>query len=216
VAALLHDLGKLNVPGEVLRKPAALTAEEWVVMRRHPLEGLKGMLRLPGLSQLTMDAMRAAFEHHMNLDGTGYPEVGIPWTQSPASRIVAVADCFDAITAHRAYHKRPRSTYEGLALLLGPARVQFDPAALWALLRTIGLYPPGTLLLLDSGEVVLSLTPNPADVRRPTVRVVLRAGGSPAPHDPPEDWSPLPAERRVERVLPPQEVAADAQEYLAA
>ncbi len=215
VAGLLHDLGKLAVPAEVLRKPAALSAQEWALMRRHPMEGVKIMTRMPGLSPLTVDVMRVAFEHHMNMDSTGYPEVGLAWEQSALSRIVAVADCFDAITAHRVY-KRPFSTYEALQQLLGPNRVHFDPAVLWGLLRTVGLYPPGALLVLDSGHVVLSLTPNPENPRCPVVRVVLQPGGSLASQDPPEDWNPLPAECRVERVLPPEEAVAETQEYLAA
>ncbi len=216
VAGLLHDLGKLSVPAAVLQKPAALTADEWVLMKRHPIEGVKMMTRLPGLSTLTLDAMRVAFEHHMNRDRTGYPEVAMEWSQSTLSRIVAVADCFDAMTGHRAYHKRPLSAFEALGILLGTARVQFDPAALWALLKTVGLYPPGTALILSSGHIVVSLTPNPESPRRPAVRVMLRPDGSLAPQDQPEDWSPLPDELRVERVLPPEELTADAAEYLAA
>jgi hypothetical protein len=129
---------------------------------------------------------------------------------------VAVADCFDAMTAHRAYHKRALSSFEALGILLGTARVQFDPATLWALLRTVGLYPPGTALMLDSGHIVLSLTPNPENPRRPSVRVVMHPDGTLSPQDHPEDWSPLPEDRRAERVLPPEELNADATEYLAA
>jgi HD-GYP domain-containing protein (c-di-GMP phosphodiesterase class II) len=216
VAALLHDLGKLAVPPEVLRKPGPLTPQEWSVMRRHPLEGVKMLTRMPGLSSLTLDAMRVAFEHHMNLDRTGYPDAPPEWKQSTLSRIVAVADCFDAITAHRVYHKRAMSTFEGLALLMGPVRVQFDPAALWALLKTVGLYPPGTAMVLDSRHVVLSLHPNPEDPRRPAVRVLMRPDGTVAPEDPAEDWIPLSKERTVLRVLPPEEVGVKTGEYLAA
>jgi HD-GYP domain-containing protein (c-di-GMP phosphodiesterase class II) len=216
VAALLHDLGKLAVPIQILQKPAKLSPEEWDVMRRHPIEGMKFLTRLPGLSPLTLDAMRVAFEHHMNLGGTGYPEVSIEWRQCTSSRIVAVADVFDALTAHRAYHRRPLSTYEALAHLMGPVRIQFDQAVLWALLKTVGLYPPGTLLMLDSGHIVLSLSPNPEDPRRPVVRVVVHPDGTMGSQEQPEDWNPLPAERTVGRVLPPEEVTVETKEYLAA
>ena len=79
----------------------------------------------------------------MNFDRTGYPEIGHEWGQATLSRIVAVADCFDAMTAHRAYHAGPYSPFEALQYLLGPTRVSFDPAVLWALVRTVGLYPAG-------------------------------------------------------------------------
>jgi HD-GYP domain-containing protein (c-di-GMP phosphodiesterase class II) len=216
VAALLHDIGKIAVPADVLRKPAALSAEEWTLMRRHPIEGARMMTRMPGLSNLTLDAMRVCLEHHMNFDRTGYPEVGLEWGQATLSRIVAVADCFDAMTAHRAYHKRPRSAFEGLQYLLGPARVQFDPAVLWALVRTVGLYPAGSVLLTDSGHVVLSLSPNPVDLRRPHCRVLVRPDGGMANEADAETWEPMPPERNVVRVLRPEEHAVNTAEYLAA
>ena len=216
VAALLHDVGKISVPGDVLRKPASLTAEEWVLMRRHPLEGVKMMTRMPGVSELTLDAMRVCLEHHMNFDRTGYPEVKGEWGQSALARIVSVADCFDAITAHRAYHKRPRSPFEGLQYLLGPTRVNFDPAALWALVKTVGLYPAGTVLQTDSGHIVLALSPNPKDVARPHVRVLMQPDGTAAPSEGAEEWNPMPRSRTVVRVLRPEEVTANTSEALAA
>jgi HD-GYP domain-containing protein (c-di-GMP phosphodiesterase class II) len=216
VAALLHDMGKISIPSGVLQKPAALTSDEWRMMRRHPIEGAKMLTRMPGLSSLTIDGMRVCLEHHMNFDRTGYPEVEIEWGQSTLSRIVAVADCFDAITAHRAYHKRPRSAFEGLQYMMGPSRVGFDPAVLWALARTIGLYPAGSVLQTESGFVVLSVSPNPNDVRRPFCRVLVRPDGSVEPEESAETWNPMPASEHVVRVLRPEEHATDVGELLAA
>jgi HD-GYP domain-containing protein (c-di-GMP phosphodiesterase class II) len=216
VAALLHDVGKLAVPADVLRKPAALNAEEWGLIRRHPLEGAKMVTRMPGLSPLMLDTMRSCLEHHMNFDRTGYPDVEVEWGQAALSRIVAVADCFDAMTAHRVYHKRPRSPFEGLQYLFGPARVMFDPAALWALARTVGLYPPGSVLLTQSGTIVLSLSPNPQDLRRPNCRVLVRPDGTAEPEEGAETWHPMPAGEHVSRVLQPEEVTVNTGELLAA
>ena len=215
VAALLHDVGKIAVPPEVLRKPAKLTPEEWAYIRRHPLEGVRMMTRMPGLSRLTLDTMRVCLEHHMNYDRTGYPEVGEAWRQGTLSRIVAVADCFDAMTAHRAYHKRPMSPFEALQFMLGPTRVHFDPAVLWALLRTVSLYPAGSVLLTSSNHVVLSLSPNPADLRRPHARVMVRPDGSMPGEETPELWDPMPESESVARVLQPEEHTGT-QEMLAA
>lgn len=216
VAALLHDIGKTAVPAEVLRKPASLTADEWNQVRRHPLEGVKMMIRMPGMSALMLDSMRVCLEHHMNFDLTGYPEVELEWGQATLSRIVALADCFDAITAHRAYHKRPRSPFEGLQYLMGPTRVQFDPAVLWALVRTVGLYPPGSVLHTESGYVVLSMSPNPADLRRPYCRVLVRPDGTAEPEDHPETWDPMGPGENVVRVLRPEEHPIGTSELLAA
>jgi HD-GYP domain-containing protein (c-di-GMP phosphodiesterase class II) len=216
VAGLLHDVGKIAVPGEVLRKPASLSAEEWGMMRRHPLEGVKMMTRMPGVTPLTLDSMRVCLEHHMNFDRTGYPEVRGEWGQSSLARVVAVADCFDAITAHRAYSKRARTPFEALQYLLGPTRVNFDPAALWALVKTVGLYPAGTLLQTDSGHVVLALGPNPKDVARPFVRVLMHPDGTPSASEPAEEWDPMPRSHSVKRVIRPEEVAINTAEQLAA
>ena len=216
VAALLHDIGKLAVPGDVLRKPAKLTQDEWEMVRRHPLEGVKMICRMPGLTPLTLDSMRVCLEHHMNYDRTGYPTVAADWGQATLSRIVAVADCFDAITAHRSYASRPRSPFEALQFLMGPSRVSFDPAVLWALVRTVGLYPAGSVMVTDYGHVVMSLSPNPQDVRRPNCRVLVQSDGTPVPDEPGEQWTPMPVGVSVERVLKPEEYTFNTGELLAA
>jgi HD-GYP domain-containing protein (c-di-GMP phosphodiesterase class II) len=184
-------------------------------MRRHPLEGAIMVSRMPGLSQVLIDAMRGCLEHHMNYNGTGYPETTVPWGQATLSRIVAMADCFDAITAHRAYYKRPHTAFEGLQILLGPNRVNFDPAVLWALIKTVGLYPAGTVVQTSSGHVVLVASPNPADVTHPNCRVLVGPGGA-APEGDAETWDPMPAGESVVRVLRPEEHRADTEKLLAA
>ncbi len=216
VGALLHDVGKLTVPGDVLRKPAKLNPEEWQLMRRHPVEGVKMLFRLPGVSPLTIDSMRSCFEHHMNFDRTGYPRVSIEWNQATLSRIVAMSDCFDAMTAHRAYHKRPFTPFEALRYLLGSARESFDPAVRWALVQTVGLYPPGTVMITHSNTAVLSLTPNPADLKRPTCRVLVHPDGTVEPEEGGVTWSPMPESEQVLRVLSPEDLQMNIQEYLAA
>ena len=215
VAGLLHDLGKMSIPGEVLRKPGRLTDEEWVQMRRHPIEGAMSIARMPGLSTVMLDAMRSCLEHHMNFDRTGYPVVDSDWGQATMSRIVAMADCFDAMTAHRAYG-RPRTPFESLQLLLGPTRVNFDPAVLWALVRTVGLYPAGTVIQTVSGHLVMSTSPNSADVAHPFCRVLVRPDGTPPPESAPVTWDPMPDTERAYRVLRPEEHAFATQELLAA
>ena len=132
------------------------------------------------------------------------------------SRIVALADCFDAMTAHRAYHKRPFSAFEALQYMLGPNRVNFDPAVLWALVRTVGLYPPGSVMLTESGHIVLSVSPNQRDLRRPNCRVMVNPDGTVEPEDGATTWDPMPASERVVRVISPEEQSLSTSEYLAA
>jgi HD-GYP domain-containing protein (c-di-GMP phosphodiesterase class II) len=214
VAALLHDTGKLMVPGEVLRKPGKLEAEEWAAIRRHPIEGLRIISRMPGLSELMLSAMRVAFEHHRNVNHTGYPNVRGARAMGTFSRIVAVADVFDALTSHRAYRARPMTAHEALRLMLGRECEQFDRAVLRALVNTVGLYPAGTLMRTESGRVLLSLAPNSEDPRRPLCRELTTP--------PTEEGAPiapnglLDAHERVVRVLAPEEVDVDVEDHLAA
>ncbi|HEY6866718.1 MAG TPA: HD-GYP domain-containing protein, partial [Candidatus Eisenbacteria bacterium] len=216
VAALLHDLGKLLIPPEVLNNPGRLTADEWTQIRRHPIEGVRMIARMPGLSMLTLDSMRVSLEHHMNVDGGGYPERGAGMALGVLSRIVAVADVFDALTAHRAYRARPFSAYEALELMMGTERGHFDPAVLWSLVRTVSLYPAGTVLRTESGRVVLSLSPNRADLERPFCRVLQRADGTVPDASAPETLDPMPSDDRVVQVLRPGEHDYPIDELLAA
>lgn len=216
VAGLIHDIGKIAVPGEVLRKPAKLDEAEWKLMRRHPVDGVKMMLRMTGLSSLSLDSMRACLEHHLNYDHSGYPDVETGWGQATMSRIVALADCFDAMTAHRSYHKRPFTPFEALEYLMGTNRKNFDPAVMWALVRTVGLYPPGSMLATDSGHIVIAVSPNPDDLKRPFCRVLVNPDGSEEPEESAATWDPMPADVNVARVLRPEDYAARTGEQLAA
>jgi HD-GYP domain-containing protein (c-di-GMP phosphodiesterase class II) len=100
MAGMLHDVGKIAVPLEVLRKPGPLNEEEWQMMRQHPLFGAEILSRLAVANRLPMVV---AFEHHMRFDRQGYPVLRESWTQHPVSRLVCVADVFDAMTSRRAY-----------------------------------------------------------------------------------------------------------------
>ncbi|HEX8151269.1 MAG TPA: HD-GYP domain-containing protein, partial [Pyrinomonadaceae bacterium] len=128
--SLLHDIGKIGVPDAILRKPAKLTEEEWVLMREHPLHGqkiLRGIEFLEG-------AARVVAQHHEKWDGSGYP-LGLRGSQIDLNaRIFAVADAFDAITSDRVY-RAGRSYDEALAELDAYAGRQFDPRVVEAFRR---------------------------------------------------------------------------------
>jgi hypothetical protein len=132
------------------------------------------------------------------------------------SRIVALADCFDAMTAHRAYRKRPFSPFEALHRLVGPDRAQFDPVVRWALIKLVGLYPPGSVIATDSGHLALVVSPNPEDPRRPNCKVLKRPDGTPPPADAPEFWDPISPEHRVTKVMKPEELSINIEEHLRA
>lgn len=216
VAALLHDVGKVAVPAEVLAKPGRLDPDEWRLMWRHPIEGARIVSRVPGLSDLTLDLLRVCLQHHRTMDGAGYPHSERPMPLATPSRIVAVADVYDAMTAHREYRRRPFSGYEVLQILLGGDHGRYDPAALWALVRTVGLYPAGTLLRASTGHLVLSLGVSPADPRRPDVRVMARPDGTSPPDAEPEIWSPLPEGVTIASVVRADEFEGEVHRLLAA
>jgi HD-GYP domain-containing protein (c-di-GMP phosphodiesterase class II) len=216
VAGLLHDVGKLTIPIEVLSKSGHLTDEEWVLIRRHSLEGAKAITRMPGLSALMLDVFSVCLYHHVRCDGGGYPRVTRAGPPPPMARIVAAADCYDAMTTHRAYRARPFTGYEALRMLLGPDREGFDPAVLWALVQTVGLYPAGTLLETRSGHVVLSLNNDREDLRRPHCRVLAYPDGTHALAGRPEIWEPMPRDDSVNRVVPPEIFEAEIDRLLAA
>jgi putative nucleotidyltransferase with HDIG domain len=131
-AALLHDIGKLRVPGEILRKPGKPTADEWAVLKTHPAEGLD-LIRGP-IADWLGEWASAIGEHHEQFNGSGYPN-GLSGTDiSYAGRLVAVADVFDVITAARSY-KKPMTIHEARLELTRCAGTQFDPDMVRAFLE---------------------------------------------------------------------------------
>ena len=172
VAALLHDLGKAAIPPWVLNKPGKLTNEEWKLMLDHPVQGVKMIARMRGLNDLALRSMIVAYEHHINFDKSGYPRLEGHLDQSLFSRIVAIVDCFDAMTAHRAYRKSAFPPYAALHQIIAQNRDKFDPLLLKAFINTVGMYPAGTAVLLDTNEIAVVIHHNTHDIFRPRVQVV--------------------------------------------
>lgn len=135
IASKLHDVGKIRVPDEILKKPARLSDEEFAEMKRHPTYGVE-FLRESGLLELELleDSWQALGQHHERLDGRGYPH-GLVDRQIPLiARIVAVADVFDAVTSHRPYRAAHSVDY-ALNHLREKAGSEFDPGCVEALIR---------------------------------------------------------------------------------
>jgi HD-GYP domain-containing protein (c-di-GMP phosphodiesterase class II) len=215
VIGLLHDVGKLSVPPETLRKPGRLSPEERRILQRHPLAGACMLARTPGLTRLMCDAMEVCLLYHLNHDGSGYPALS-QVRPSAATRIIAVADCFDALAGNRTYHERPPTPYQSYQYCSGQAGLRFDPGAVWALGRAVGRYPPGSLLQTQSGYTVLAVSPNPDDIDRPCCRILRHPDGTPGRPEEPIRWSPMPPQERIVRVLLPEECGVEARDLLAA
>ncbi len=123
VAALLHDVGKMFIPDEILLKTERLTDEEFEQMKRHPVLGGRYLMESSGMPRL---AAIAAFEHHMRYDQSGYPAVSTGWQQTLASQMTAIADCFDAMRTRRPYQEPRQPKVIATALLQGSG-TEFNP-----------------------------------------------------------------------------------------
>jgi HD-GYP domain-containing protein (c-di-GMP phosphodiesterase class II) len=174
LAALFHDIGKSRVPLSVLNKTDGLSDDDWRWLAAHPWLGVLALFHMRGQQELPYRAMVVAYEHHMKHDLTGYPRSIRPRVQSIFSRIVSVADGFDAATSRRAYQTVPMSPAAVLAGMRDNPRRGMDPVVVKGFINLLGVFPVGTLVVLDTFElaVVHATNPNPAAVSRPIVRIV--------------------------------------------
>jgi HD-GYP domain-containing protein (c-di-GMP phosphodiesterase class II) len=179
LSALFHDVGKSRVPIEILSKEGALSDEEWRIMQAHPWLGVLTLFALRGYGEIPYRAMIVAYEHHMKVDLTGYPKSLRPRQLSVFSKIVAVADAFDAATTRRSYQTVPLQPDEVLREMWENPRRGFDPVLVKALINLIGIYPVGTCVILDSYELAIVHAANPdvAHLNRPMVRIVSTPAG---------------------------------------
>jgi len=180
MAALFHDVGKARVPLEVLNKEGSLTEEDWRVMQAHPWLGVLTLFGLRGYGEVPYRSMITAYEHHMKRDLTGYPKSLRPRTPSVFSRIIAVADGFDAATSRRVYNTAPLQPDSVLHEMLNSPRRGLDPVVVKAFINLLGVYPVGTMVILDTYElaVVTAANANLSEVHRPMARIISDQGGS--------------------------------------
>jgi HD-GYP domain-containing protein (c-di-GMP phosphodiesterase class II) len=180
MAALFHDVGKSRVPLEVLTKPGALTEEEWRIMQSHPWLGVLTLFGLRGYGESPYRGMIVAMEHHMKTDLTGYPRTLRPRSLVLYSKIVAVADGFDAATSRRAYQNTPLQPDEVLREMWENPRRGYDAVLVKALINLMGIYPVGTCVILDTYDVAIVHAANGdvTQIHRPVVRILIRADGS--------------------------------------
>ncbi len=177
-SALFHDIGKVKLPKDLITKPDAFDEDDWVQMQRHPLLGAKTILKNLPLDIHSARAARGAFEHHINADFTGYPmlrhERRIP---TLFSKIISIADTFDALSSGRVYLKKQIMPDKVLKKMRGQMRVKFDPFLLNLFTDVVGIYPPGTLVLLTTEELALVLANTTTDTARPYVKIVGNQSG---------------------------------------
>ena len=181
LGALLHDIGKMRVDTDIINKAGGLTDEEWDALKQHPTQGLLLLFQMHGFSEVPYRQMLMAYEHHMKVDLSGYPQNERERKPGLFSRIVAVADGFDAGTSVRSYQYEPWPPDEVLKEMRDNPRRGFDQLIVKTLIACTGVYPMGTLVILDTKELaVVSQTNHTVEhLHEPTVKVISDSGGVP-------------------------------------
>lgn len=169
LCGLLHDVGKMRVPPEILDKPAALTPKEMRMMKAHTVHGRNLLLAAKDIYQGAIDV---AYSHHERLDGTGYPRKLPGHGISRFSRIIAIVDAYDAMTADRCYAAATTST-EAVKIIYHARGTHFDENLALQFIKTIGLYPPGSIVELYSGHVGIVMETNQQYRHLPHVVLLL-------------------------------------------
>ena len=173
LAGFFHDLGKMEVPLEILNSPRRLTPEEFSIMRTHPSIGYEHLKKIPDLSNLVI---RGALEHHERINGKGYPDGKKGDEIGPAGKILGIVDVYDALSSRRVY-KDPMAPHSALGLLYGMRGEDFVPELVERFIQCIGIYPPATLVQLNNGCLAVVSQVDPVQPLRPQVILVRDPSG---------------------------------------
>jgi putative nucleotidyltransferase with HDIG domain len=169
MAGLLHDVGKMMIPDEVLNKPGRLTDNEFTIIKNHPLRGWEILKASEGVCSIALDV---CLHHHERVDGTGYPDKLSGETLSLFARMGAVCDVYDAITSIRCY-KDGWAPAEAIRKMAEWQEGQFDTSIFQAFVKTIGIYPSGTLVKLKSTRLAVVLEQSEKNLLTPIVKVIF-------------------------------------------
>lgn len=179
LCGILHDMGKMLTPDEVLNKPGKLTEEEFTIMQKHPVDGHEILSSAEGIMH---EAIHVAHAHHEWLNGTGYPQGLAGKDLSLYNRIVTIADAFDAITSDRVY-KKGATIESALQIIHNHRGTAFDPVLATQFIEEIGIYPLGTVVELHNGEIGIVMHTSPEKRLRPWIKIILDQEHNPVePH----------------------------------
>ncbi|MDD2760191.1 MAG: HD-GYP domain-containing protein [Methylomonas sp.] len=169
IGGLLHDIGKMKIPVNILNKPGKLSESEFAIMKKHVEEGRAILENTRGISQISIDIVA---EHHERYDGSGYP-LGLKGSEiSRYGQMAAIVDFYDAVTSARIYHSGSEPTAVLKLLLEGGGR-HFDIPLVHNFIRAVGIYPVGTLVRLENDDLAVVVEQHHEDLLRPKVKSIF-------------------------------------------
>lgn len=173
LGSILHDIGKMKMPPEILFKTGKLTEDEFATIRRHTEIGYAMLKDLPNIPLI---AAHCAFQHHERIDGSGYPRGIVGNDIHQYAKIIAIADVYDALTTHRIYRKA-KLPHDAMELLYASAGTKFDKSLIELFFQKIAIYPLGMTVQLSTGETGVVVDLNASSLHRPIIRVLENESG---------------------------------------
>ncbi|MDR0361769.1 MAG: HD-GYP domain-containing protein [Planctomycetota bacterium] len=177
LCGIFHDLGKVDIPTEIITKAGRLTDEEFDLIKKHPIYSIRQIMHFAVEHELKAKFVLSPFEHHLGINFTGYPQTGHREAISLLGRILAIADQYDALTSHRAYRAAPFSPDKALRIMVESSGTKLDPILLKVFIDMVGVFPVGSCLYLDTGEIgLVAEMPEKAEAGRPIMVLLEKAG----------------------------------------
>jgi len=169
LCGMMHDMGKMKIPLHILNKPGRFEAGELAIMKTHPAQGMNVLMSSHGMLGCVIDA---AYGHHERLNGTGYPRGLKAESIHPYTRIVAIADTYDAISSDRVY-KKGKTHLEAINILTQDRGKQLDSGLVIKFIESLGIYPPGNIVEMSNGEVAVIIESNQTKKLKPKITMLL-------------------------------------------
>jgi HD-GYP domain-containing protein (c-di-GMP phosphodiesterase class II) len=176
ISSLVHDIGYLKLSKETINKPSKLTKEEYNNVKKHTIYGVELLSKIEGIPECAVEVVH---QHHERVDGSGYPDRKRGDEISDYSKIVAIAEVYEAITHPRPYRREKIIPYQGVKTIVQEEKNSFAPEIIKVFLNSISPYPPGSFVLLNSGAIGRIISVNKSLPLRPVVEIFFDADGKP-------------------------------------